>query len=141
MIPGSANNIAVAPSITANDKLDCCHACSKIFNCVWWKFDFGDSSNNPGTPGTCTFAYHTGANGNFGQVPAICPNGMLSTTQWYDGSIAAYGYPNTEFAFYGTGYNPGACSGGALNLFESDFELSLPPDYASRICPGQNMPI
>ena len=34
-------NVSVAPSIITVNKLDCCHACTRIFNCVWWNFEFG----------------------------------------------------------------------------------------------------
>jgi len=77
-----------------------------------------------------------GTQGGYGQVPAICPNGELSGSGWYS---STNGFPNYEAAFYNTGYNPGACGGG-LNLFESDQEDGLPPDYESRACPGQNLP-
>ena len=68
-------------------------------------------------------------------MPAICPNGIAGDWSAYEN--AADGWPNEINAWYNTGYNPGACSGGALNLFESNRDIGVPPDVNEHVCPGQ----
>jgi len=128
------NNISIAPSITTINKLDCCHACTRIFNCVWWNFEFGSNTpNDIWSPGACTFAYFTGIGDFDGNTPAICPNGL------YDYSWYLYESTNPSQSWNSTGYNPGAC-GGAFNLFESNVDNGLPPDfYSLDLCPGQDI--
>jgi len=127
-------NVSIAPSIVTSNKLDCCHACTKIFNCVWWNFEFGaDTPNDIWSPGTCTFAYFTGIGSFDGNTPAICPNGLYDGNLWYNyGSLDIFG------SWSHSGYNPGACGGG-VNLFESNEDFGLPPEYWIGLCPGWNL--
>jgi len=132
-------NVSVAPSIITVNKLDCCHACTRIFNCVWWNFEFGvNTPNDPWSSGKCTFAYFTGIGSHDGNTPAICPNGMYNGNVWSNYENTRDGWPYNIAAWYNTGYNPGACGGG-LNLFESNQDMGLPPDFYSNQCPGQNL--
>ena len=127
-------NVSIAPSITTINKLDCCHACTRIFNCIWWNFEFGvNTPNDIWSPGTCTFAYFTGIGELGDNIPAICPNGMYDGNSWYD-----YWSLSPGSSWYSTGYNPGACGGGA-NLFESNYDPGLPPEYFTGLCPGQDI--
>jgi hypothetical protein len=133
------NNISTAPSITTVNKADCCHACARIFNCVWWYFEFGaDTPGDPQSPGTCTFAYNTGIYGTGDNTPAICPNGVLGGSVWWDPD-ALYGYPDETAAFYNTGYSPGPCNDYAVSIYQSSQDAAYPPDYYSKMCPGQNI--
>lgn len=110
--------------------MDCCLACTQIFNCVWWKFDWGDAAKDPWAPGTCHYAWHTDNVGVDGNTPLICPNGPVRSP----GILPAGGYYDTS-NLYGSGYNEGAC-GNALQLFESDRTQGLPSDYYQlKICP------
>lgn len=68
-------------------------------------------------------------------MPAICPNGIAGDWSTYGNS--ADGWPDSINAWYNTGYNPGACSGGALNLYESNWDIGVPPDVNEHVCPGQ----
>jgi hypothetical protein len=68
-------------------------------------------------------------------MPAICPNGIAG--DWSAYWNAADGWPDEVNAWYNTGYNPGACSGGALNLYESNWDIGVPPDVNEHVCPGQ----
>ncbi|OCK73727.1 hypothetical protein K432DRAFT_447684 [Lepidopterella palustris CBS 459.81] len=131
------NNIYTAPSITTENKLACCDACTNIFNCVWWKFDFGAIAD-VWKPGTCTFAYRTNTSRiDDGNTPAVCPNGVYEGPTWDNHASTLDGWPNNIQAWYNTGYNPGACGGG-FNLFESNLDEGLAPDDYYRKCPDQN---
>lgn len=108
----SKSNIRVVPNFTVPSKIDCCAACAQIFNCVWWKFDFGSSAHDPWALGTCHYAYHTDntlvAGGPNYNVPAICPNGNR------DGTLQVVTPAFDGGGLNGTGYN-----GGSLCLFGS----------------------
>jgi len=136
-VASPANNISTAPSITTVNKADCCHACARIFNCVWWNFQFGASTpGDPNSPGTCTYGYNTGIYTTGDNTPSICPNGVLGGSDWWD-PTALYGYPDETAAFYGTGYSPGPCNDAAISIWQSDNDSAYPPDYESKACPGQ----
>ena len=108
--------------------MDCCDACSNVFNCVWWKFDFANPAKpDPWAAGTCHYAYFTGngtdVKGYTGNNPAICPNGI---TQGIDPAYRKN--LQHEDNIYGAGYNFGAC-GNALNLFQSSQDFGYPDNY------------
>ena len=105
--------------------MDCCDACTNVFNCVWWKFDFG-TVGDPWSPGQCHYAYYIG-NGTdvkgLDGLPAICPNGV---TQGINAS-----YPinlQHEANINNPGYNFGPC-GNALGLFQGSQDLGYPDGY------------
>lgn len=125
--PNIHANWKVSPNFTVPSKMDCCDACTNVFNCVWWKFDFG-TKGDPWSPGFCHYAYFIG-NGSAvtglynGNVPAICPNGVM---QGIDPS-----YPKNlqhESNINDSGYNFGAC-GNALGLFQSSQDFGYPDNY------------
>ena len=129
-------HVQVVPNFSVPSKMDCCAACAQIFNCVWWKFDFGSSAQDPWSPGTCHYAYHTDntlVSGPDENMPLICPNGskngiLQSSTPAFD-----------ESGLYKTGYNAGQCAGSsAYELFQSDQDFGCPPSdpSCSNACPG-----
>ena len=129
-----ANSIALAPPVNAVNKIDCCDACARIFNCVWWKFDFSDDTDDASIGGTCTFAYNYAIYPvSPDDTPSLCPNGVIGN--WYSNDNP-YGYPDETAAFYNTGYNPGPCNGAAISLWQSTDTAGVPPDWESKICSG-----
>jgi hypothetical protein len=115
--------------------MDCCAACTSVFNCVWWKFDFGTPGDG-WQPGMCHYAYYIGDGGDLGgELPAICPNGMTQ-------GITNYDFPSgLEANNNNPGYNFGPC-GNAYNDFESNEDSGLPDDYDAHVCgQPQNDPI
>jgi len=69
-------------------------------------------------------------------MPAICPNGIVGGS-WYPYSNVSYGQPDSITAWYNTGYNPGACSGSTLNIWESNWDIGVPPDVNYGVCASQ----
>lgn len=111
--------------------MDCCAACAGIFNCVWWKFDFGTPGDG-WKPGICHYAYYIGTSTDAGleyNQPAICPNGV---TQGITNGIT--GQIGLEANNDHPGYNSGPC-GNAYNNFESSQDFGYPDDYYLHTCP------
>jgi hypothetical protein len=130
-------NMVVVPDFSVPSKIDCCAACAQVFNCVWWKFDFGSSAQDPWAPGMCHYAYHTDntllPNGSINNVPAICPNGLK------DGTLLSITPAYDESGLYKTGYNAGQCaSAGAYEIAQSDQDFGCPASdpSCSNSCPG-----
>jgi hypothetical protein len=110
--------------------MDCCAACAAIFNCVWWKFDFG----TPGQgwePGTCHYAYFIGNAGPDDNQPAICPNGVVQGI-----SGGGTGKGGLEANNDNPGYNFGAC-GNAPNIWESNQDFGFADGYPLNECPWE----
>jgi hypothetical protein len=127
--PATHSFYKITPKFSTPSKMDCCAACAAVFNCVWWKFDFGTMGDG-WQPGTCHYAYYTGPGGElgYGEAPAICPNGetqgITNTTGAQIGREANNNDP---------GYNLGPC-GNAYNNFESNEDSGLPDDYYQHSC-------
>ncbi|KAJ9604282.1 hypothetical protein H2200_011116 [Cladophialophora chaetospira] len=120
--PNAHANWKVTPTFSVASKMDCCDACANVFNCVWWKFDFGTKGNG-WSPGQCHYAYYIGKAGDIAnEAPAICPNGLTQ------GIGANYPYPGKEAPNNQPGYNFGPC-GNVANLFESSQDFGYPDDY------------
>jgi hypothetical protein len=112
--------------------MDCCAACTSVFNCVWWKFDFGTVGDG-WAPGSCHYGYYTGPAVDDGEVPAICPNGETEGIVNFNPQFGRQANNNDP------GYNFGAC-GGAFNIYESNEDSGLPDDYNEHYCgqPGSD---
>jgi hypothetical protein len=125
--PNSEPGYRVVQSFQVASKMDCCAACTSVFNCAWWKFDFGTSGDG-WAPGTCHYAYYIGTEGNLGgEAPAICPNGVTLGITNYNPDFGNEANNNEP------GYNFGPC-GGAYGEFESNEDFGLPNDYLEYIC-------
>jgi hypothetical protein len=61
--PNSHSDYKVVPSFPVASKMDCCAACTSVFDCVWWKFDPGTLGNG-WAPGACHYVYYIGSGGD-----------------------------------------------------------------------------
>jgi len=114
--------------------MDCCGACTSVFNCVWWKFDFSTAGDG-WQPGTCHYAYYTGKGGDIdSEQPQICPNGV--TQGILDSSST--GTIGLESNNDEPGYNFGPCVNGDGN-FESSLDFGFPDDYNEVACQFQQI--
>ncbi|KAL9622633.1 MAG: hypothetical protein Q9160_002943 [Pyrenula sp. 1 TL-2023] len=127
-VVSSPPNIQTISPIPVPDKLSCCAACVKIFNCVWWTFTFSNSKNpDPWAPGKCVYAYNTAPTGSpnildaQNDAPPVCPNGIVS------GLLGQTGFSGKEGVNKLSGYNQGPC-GDALNTYESAQDFGYPDD-------------
>jgi hypothetical protein len=126
--PASHSGYQVVPNFSAPSKMDCCAACASVFNCVWWKFDFGTSGDG-WAPGICHYAYYTGNNQNTdGNQPAICPNGATLGIPFGANPPADREESNNQ-----PGCNFGPC-GNAYDVFQSSQDFGYPDDYYFHQC-------